>query len=96
MLCKDARMRRSLFVMSLAVTLWTCRYIGPLAPLRSDNRLPSTGPTSDPTRQAPLTSRRCLVECGPGYVCNEPLAECELAKRAVLDGGPSWLPQRAP
>jgi len=66
--------------------------MGQLTPLRSDNALTSTQPTSDPTRRGPLVSRRCLVECGAGFVCNEQLAECEAVKLTVLDGGAKWLP----
>lgn len=90
-------MRRTFLAFLAASSLGACRYIGTMTPLRNDSALLSAeGATSDPTRQPRVTARRCVVECGPGFVCNERLAECERERAPVQNGprdaGVSWLP----
>jgi hypothetical protein len=79
----------------LCVVLCGCRYVGPVTPQVSAERpeLLSTGDPTDPTRQPQLPARRCLVECGAGFRCNQRTAECEADPAFVArDGGVPWLP----
>jgi hypothetical protein len=78
-------------------SLWGCRYLGTMTTLRNDGALLATPDDSNPTRQPAVTARRCMVECGPGFVCNEALAECEPERVkssgvGPRDAGVSWLP----
>ena len=79
----------------LALFLCGCRYLGPVSPEVTPDRpaLLSNGGESDPTRQQRVPGRPCVVECGPGYRCNERTAQCEAdVKPSTRDGGLSWLP----
>jgi len=72
----------------------SCRYLGAATPLRGPDQpqLEANGNPSDPTRAQPVAVRRCVVDCSPGWACDERLAECVLVRTARPDAGPSWLP----
>jgi hypothetical protein len=79
----------------LCVVLTGCRYLAPAMPEYTAEHpaLLSNGPVADPTRQAQLPARRCAVECGVGFTCDEPSATCVPVKAAgATDAGPAWLP----
>lgn len=82
-------MLRCLF---FCLALTGCRYLAPAASQVTPARpaLLASDP-ADPTRQpARMPSRRCVVECGAGFRCNEVTAECEALPPS--DGGLSWMP----
>jgi hypothetical protein len=83
-------MRRVLLVMVLS----SCRYLGaPMPEVTTENPgLLSNGNVADPTRQTQAPARRCVIECTPGFACNERTASCEAVKVAARDAGPAWLP----
>jgi hypothetical protein len=84
-------MRPALLAM---LVLSGCRYLTPAMPevTPGDSRLLPNGNLSDPTRQAQVPGRRCVVACAPGFVCDDQTASCVPEKGAPLDAGPAWLP----
>ena len=85
-------MRQLVCAWIFVAMLWGCRYVGTLTPLRNDAALSSTQASSDPTRRGPVVARRCVVECGAGFVCDETEGRCESARPLARDGGVRWLP----
>lgn len=87
---------RSSLLLVVVFSLTGCRYLRPpvaqVTPARPG--LLSTNDPSDPTRTpASMPARRCVVDCAPGYRCNEQTAECEADRAAATaDGGVGWLP----
>jgi hypothetical protein len=74
----------------------SCRYLAPATPLRGVDgpALEANHAPGDPTRAQPIPARRCVLECGPAYVCDEALAECVPVRSGSgrPDAGPAWLP----
>lgn len=82
--------QRTLF---LLLSLAGCRYLGPVSPQITPERPALLGNASDPTRQAQLPGRPCVVECGPGHHCDEQSAQCVAdAVSNSGDAGVKWLP----
>lgn len=81
--------QRSLFFL---LSLASCRYLGPGSPQVTPERPALLGNASDPTRQAQLPGRACVVECGPGQRCDERSAQCVAEEPSKGDAGVRWLP----
>ena len=93
MVCVDA-VRHLAF---LFVLLAGCRYLSAPTPQVAPGRdaLLSGGNPADPTRQpSQLPERKCVVECGARFHCDERTARCEpdAPGEGARDGGPAWLP----
>ena len=88
-------MRRRLALLAVVMcSAAACRYLGPATPLKGPDQpqLNANGNPGDPTRAQPIPARRCVVDCAPGWVCDEKLAECVLTRTGRPDAGPAWLP----
>ena len=87
---------RPSFVLLAVLSLAGCRLLRPGVPQVTPARpgLLSTSDLSDPTRTpTAMPARRCVVDCAPGYRCNDQTAECEADPDAgTPDSGVSWLP----
>lgn len=76
----------------LCLALTGCRYLVPASSQVTPARpaLLANDP-GDPTRQpARQPGRRCVVECGVGFRCDETTAAC--VALPATDGGLSWMP----
>ena len=73
------------------LSLGGCRYLAPVSPQATPTRPALLGNTTDPTRQAPLPGRACIVDCGPGRHCDERAAQC-VTDQLTSDAGLRWLP----
>ncbi len=82
--------RSLVFLFALA----SCRYLAPATPEVSPERpaLLSSGNPSDPTRQAAMPGRACVVDCGAGQHCDEKSAQCVADPVGKRDAGVRRLP----